>query len=131
MDLKNAILSTGNRLTSEELDAGGLNAGPALRNLQTILSNYKTESPYLNFLAFFLSIFIDDLYYNLSGDFPYDEASKQKRDGIFRDIGQLLVKLSDLLNSEDGVKLYAIYISLVEKYTDGLGSLNNAGTSDQ
>jgi hypothetical protein len=125
--LKNDILSAGNRLNSD-----GINAGPELRKLQEVLSRYTTNNPEIQFLAFFVAVFIDDLYFNLSGDFPYESKSYALRNNIFVSIGTLLTQLAESLGHytlKEGQILYNIYVDLVACYYKGLNDLDASITT--
>jgi hypothetical protein len=119
--LKEEILNTGNELVKK-----GSEAGPLLRKLQSKLHKLETADSHMNFLGFFLFSLIDDLYFNLSGDFPYDEESDRIIDSIFKSIGQLLVKLEHTLRSDNPKDCYEIYVEMVKVYLKGLTEVEDA-----
>ena len=104
MDLKDEILNT-----ARELSEKGSFAGPSLRKLQNILYRIETSDAHIRFLSFFLFSLIDDLYFNLSGDFPYEEKSNQIIDNIFKEIGNSLLEL----NKEEKVTLIVVTHSAI------------------
>lgn len=118
---KNKILKVGKRLAED-----GSEAGPILREFHSGLSKIKTEDSHIKFLVFFLFSFIDDLYFNLSGDFPSNEKTDDIRNTIFKNIGGLLVKLSNTLGQNKFENCYYIYIDMVLCYLDGLNQIATA-----
>ena len=120
--------------TAKELVTNGADAGPALRNLQRSLKKYidtsETEEPNLTFLCFFLILIIDDLFYNLSGDFPYTEEYHEIINNIFITIGGALVELTPKLNITDFDNCYSIYVKIVQIYLNGLSDLQRLYKTD-
>ncbi len=114
------ILQTGNALFER-----GSDAGPSLRELQAQLYQLSITNRHINFLCFFISVFIEDLYFNLSGDFPYNEKLDGVIDRIFKEIGQVLVKLAAVLNSNNFTDSYEVYVDLVGVYLNGLAQIEN------
>lgn len=120
LSLQTDIQQTGNKLASE-----GSDAGPVLRRLQSLLPKRNTNQPQLNFLSFFLFNFIDDIYFNLSGDFPYTEQSKQIIDEFYRLIGNHLIKLGQEFDQLEYKPLFNIYTEMVGSYYDTLNQLES------
>lgn len=114
------ILNTGNALCEK-----GSDAGPSLRVLQSQLSQLRPADRHINFLCFFISSFIEDLYFNLSGDFPYNEKIDGLIDIIFKEIGQLLLKLATGLKSNNFMRPSEVYVDMVQVYLDGLSQIEN------
>ncbi len=118
---KSEILEVGKRLANK-----GSDAGPALRKLQNRLFEMRVSDKYMNFLIFFLFNFIEDVYFNLSGDFPSDEKCAEIIDDIFRAIGRLLDKLGSKLGLNNPENYYPIYVEMVQCYLDGLTEIDAA-----
>lgn len=119
LTIKEEILATGSKLVDK-----GSEAGPRLRELQGNLSNLKDTDLQTKFLSYFLFLFIDDLYYNLSGDFPYHEKTNQIINDIFKGIGNHLIELSKSIDS-DFTKSYNAYMNMVDGYLNGLNQIES------
>ena len=89
--IKELLGETGKKLRDE-----GLEASPQLRTTQGFLKAYESsDDSHIKFLAFFLFNFIEDFYYNLTGDFPYKESTYKVRADIYRKLGKELKNLAD------------------------------------
>jgi len=106
----------------QELRTDGLNAGYGLRKLQSalllVLKNRCDEK--LDFFCFFVSNFVDDIYYNLSGDFFYQEISYEIIGTIFKELGTCLGEASEHIKQRRHDHLNLIYEKMVKSYLDGL-----------
>ena len=107
----------------KSLSADGSESGPKLRKLQSELNSMDRFDPILDFVRFFISSFIDDVFYNLSGDFPYRRETHEIVGEIFRGIGNALISLSESI-SRDGLDRSIAYESMVNLYLDGLDRIN-------
>ena len=108
------MLETGNELIQK-----GSDAGPLLRELQGEVNKLKVAERNMRFMCFFISSFVEDLYFNLSGDFPYDVELNGIIDELFRKVGHLLIKLA---NAEPMVA-YDVYLDMVHVYLNGLSQI--------
>jgi len=86
----------GKQLADNPKDAG------ILRSIQKQCKNLQYEDPGtdIRFLAFFLSQFIDDFFYNLTGDIPYSDELLVIRNRCVQMIGQKLQALGDDLQGK-------------------------------
>lgn len=99
-----------------------------VRDLQAqlaITANQLSISPSLRCFIFFLDLIIDDIFYNLSGDAPYEnDALFETRDTVFAQVGKTFVEVGEHLG-----ELEAPWLSLCELvsvYLEELHGLNNA-----
>lgn len=100
----------------------GSNAGPVLRRLQSELNAVQPSNPKSDFLCYFLSTFIDDVFYNLSGDFPYNKKNHEIINDIFKEIGKTLSLLAEFI-TDDKLDCSPAYESMVNSYLDGLDEI--------
>lgn len=115
--LKKVLESAGNALVNN-----GSNAVNKLRELQTKLQGQNTMDPEVNFICFFLCSVTDDVFFNVTGDFPYDPKYHEVVIEIFRDIGNSLLSMAEL--KPDAIENYAGCITLVNDYLNGLKKIN-------
>lgn len=104
-----------------------INAKP-LRDLQRFFNqfvNLPLEADVL-YLMFFLSNYIDDVFYNMLGD-AYDENLVEARKDLFEKIGKLLKKLSNHFKERNFRECYQIYVKLVNAYMEKINFLNRKG----
>ena len=107
------------RKVGEALKDNGSISGPVLRGLQSELNTGQRSNPKLDFLCYFLSTFIDDVFYNLSGDFPYNKKHHEIISDIFKGIGKALFLLAEFI-TDDKLDCSPAYESMVISYLDGL-----------
>jgi hypothetical protein len=93
-----------------------------LRRLQEKLVNFTRSDAKSDFACFFLSSFIDDVFYNLAGDFPYTEELHEIILKIFHGICKDLAFLSKNLSNSDN-SYFLAYEKLVQTYLDGLDEI--------
>lgn len=106
-------------LAGKELEQNGSNAGPVLRSLQSQLHSAQRLNQQTDFLCYFVSNFIDDVFYNLTGDFPYYKESHDIIGNMFKGFGNALSLLGDSLKN-DAPACNLPYESLIKIYLDGL-----------
>jgi hypothetical protein len=111
--------------TAVQLIKKGMDASPSLRTFQNKLNQLQTSDPNINFLCFFLYTFVDDIYFNLTGDVPYKEASSKIINSIFKSIGKSLQKIGEKFNKDAQNNFYEIYVDMVQHYRDGLTKLSH------
>ena len=111
------------RTTADKLMKRGMDAGPTLRTFQNNLNQFHTSNSNLNFLSFFLCNFIDDIYFNLTGDVPYKEESSKLINSIFKSIGKSLHEIVEEFNTNAQYNFFKIYVDMVKHYRDGLKKL--------
>lgn len=107
----------GNALTDN-----GSNSGPLLRKLQSEINTGQRSDLKSDFACFFLSTFIDDVFYNLSGDFPYRQETYENIGKIFEEIGNALTSLAESME-DDTLDCSLAYENMVKSYLDGLDSI--------
>jgi len=107
------------REAGKALENDGSDSGPFLRRLQSELNSQQRLNPKLDFVRFFLSIFIDDVFYNLSGDFPYHRETHEIISDIFKGIGKALSLLAKSI-SDDTLDQSQAFENMVKSYLDGL-----------
>src|SRR5438874_2132650 len=91
-------------------------------------SDKLPSNPHLKFLIFFICNLIEDIYYNIIGDFPYDKRYggevREIRVVLFNRIGAVLVKISEHLKSREYTSCYESYVELTEFYLSSIDQLN-------
>lgn len=112
--------------TGQKLIEQGANASPELRKFQEEIEVLQSQSSDANirFLSFFLFNLIEDFYYNLTGDFPYQKDNYNIRDNIYENIGQGLKELAGNLESRDFALWYKSYVKIVDAYLNGIEDLS-------
>lgn len=124
------LVAIGNELS--QLRSGDRLDVSLLKRLRAVeLEPYlsKKWQPKDRFLAFFLIIFLDDVFYNMVGDFPYDdETYGEKADEIrvyfFTDVARYLSAIGQALYSSDSDAINEILVSLVTSYLDKIDEIN-------
>lgn len=112
--------------TGNELISSG-NIKP-LRKIERFLWNWKDNGKYdinIRFLTFFLSVYIDKIFYNLTGDVPYVEGiTKEVQVSFYNTLGRILYDMGTYLQEGKYSELYACYIRLGIAYIDAVNALN-------
>lgn len=77
------------------------------------------------FQIFFLEIFLEKVFYNLTGNVPYIEGvTKEIQIRFYGTIGNILYELSQALRTKDHENLYAINIKFGLAYLEAKNQLN-------
>jgi hypothetical protein len=80
------------------------------------------------FILFFLSLLIDDMRYNLLGDFPFSNAAPKEGDTarreLFQRLGQTLIVLSVELARAHGESCVGACSEITGKYLETIKELN-------
>lgn len=80
------------------------------------------------FVAFFLINFLDDVFYNLVGDFPYDKPLGKEADSIrrefFRGLGTELCAIGEALVRDYFPTIYEHLTRLVVLYLHNIDAIN-------
>ena len=97
-----------------------------LSHLQEILEDLlldckETEA---EFFIFFLSIFLDDFFYNFAGDIPYSEQLDNERGKLLRQIALYLLPMADSLEAGNYIECYKICVNLSQSYLGAIKHLN-------
>lgn len=78
----------------------------------------------IKFFVFFMSNFIDDVFYNLTGDIPYYPGLDRERGELFRGIASRLMEMAEALEAANYARCHEICVSLVKVYLDTIEHLN-------
>ena len=78
----------------------------------------------IKFFVFFLSNFLDDIFYNLTGDVPYSRQLDRERGEFFRGIASRLMEMAEELEAANYARCHEICVSLVKVYLDTIEHLN-------
>lgn len=101
-----------------------------LRNLQKQLEGYEksNEIKEIRFLAFALGLLIDDIFYNLTGDFPFDKKwglEAYKRRMLFlSEMGQSFEEMADKIIEDNFYNCVDKYKDIIIGYLDTIDDLN-------
>ncbi|MCL4477404.1 MAG: hypothetical protein M1508_14480 [Nitrospirae bacterium] len=117
-------------ITSDELKAS-LTDDPEHPNFMSLrkLRHYcfrrllESEDSYERFLSFLICSFVDEIFFNLLGDTPYDKDLHSARISLLEDIAKTFMHMGRKK------ELYAVFESfpeLVSKYVDIINSLNRS-----
>lgn len=101
----------------------------ALRRLRYFCSRQflEAEDKYERFLCFFLSCFIDDVFFNLGGDTPYDKELHNERIYLFKKITETLQSIEKKEKDEEWLlKVLESISDLVDVYSDKINFLNKS-----
>ena len=113
--------------TGQKLIEHGADASPELRKFQGEIEAFQynqSSAANIRFLSFFLFSLIEDFYYNLTGDFPYQKSNYNIRDNIYKNIGQGLKEFAENLESDDLALWYKSCVKIVDTYLNGIAELN-------
>ena len=100
-----------------------------IRTLQYQLNlPYNANAPSLRCLVFFLDLIIDDFFYNLSGDGPYNDLIIEIRANVYRQFGKTLQELGGLLAEGDTPLSRNVFCELITVYTAELNRLDDTIT---
>gem|GEM_PF-4968571 len=104
------------------LGSDGAHAAPKLRKLQSSLNKllFSIEDKNLLLLSFFLDSFIDNLFFNLSGDVPYSEVIHSIISNIFKSLGKPLENIANGLNKVNFNVCTDAFGEMVNIYLEGL-----------
>jgi hypothetical protein len=107
---------------------GGLpevRSGP-LRRLHEEAERYLrlAKTPRARFELFFLSVFLQDVFYNLLGDVPYEAQSHRYQEQFFLDLANDLRKLSSTISDESGSSFEA-WERMVSSYCETVSRIND------
>ena len=106
------------------------NAG-VLRSIEEKCKALEYEAPNqdIRFLAFFLSAFIDDFFYNLAGDIPYSKDLTVLQNRVLAIIGQKFQDLTHALEAEQSGAYYAFCKELAVNYLDLVAEARDMNTT--
>jgi len=115
-----ALEKYGDRLRTDPKDARPLRE--LQRELNPIL--YTASNKDASFLAYFLSVFVDDFFYNLAGDVPYSEEIQHN---LVTQIGAQLTNLANIVAGKiEGSRFDAIE-DLVSVYLEAISQIRTEG----
>ncbi len=75
------------------------------------------------FLSFFLETFIQDVFFNLTGDMRYSVVAETEKQQVFRNVIDRISRLADVLEAPSEKKIAACG-ELVNVYLQGLRSMD-------
>lgn len=78
----------------------------------------------VKFFVFFLSNYLDDVFYNLTGDVPYSKDLDRERGEFFRKIAPRLLEMTEALEVKKYMRCHEICVDLVKVYLDTIEHLN-------
>ncbi len=108
-------------------------ASKDLRRFQDELKNIPEEKmneldDSQRFFIYFFDIFIDDLFYNLSGDHPYQKnleiTLRETWRDILKNVGGSILKIADKLDLDDYSSYHKAYASMVSFYLNKINFLD-------
>lgn len=128
------FISTWMKQAADEMavsaESGALSLAPLKRFQRKIEKSLDLD---LNkedqFLVFFLSSLIQDLFYNFSGDVPYSRAVEDEKQKVFRG---LLINLKDFAQKleEGSTQRMEACSELVHTYLTGIDAVNATLTKE-
>ena len=119
MNLSETIESAG-----ASLKESGSDAVPVMRKLQEYLHEITVGDKRLSFLVYVLATIIDDIGFNLTGDFPYDPKNDVEINDYFKGFGCQLVDFGRMLKNNIGSsKIYSVLVEIVYEYMNILKKL--------
>lgn len=120
------IKKAGNALTSDPLGEGTKSLHALRRELE--LADLALSDDTVRFVLFFLSVFIDDVRYNLLGDYPFSDLATRESDTprreLFHALGESLRLVSDGLAQANYDTCIFGCAKATVKYLDTLKELN-------
>lgn len=79
--------------------------------------------------SFLLITFLDDLFYNMAGDFPqekpYGESVDEIRREFFKVVGSSLSGLAQAMDKGDVFAIFKQFIYLIATYLDSIDTIND------
>lgn len=110
----------GRRLAESPAETGGLRSLQiGLRALLCTVTDSQSR-----FSWFFLCVFIDDIFYNLSGDIPYVAKADEVRSSFLQAYGGKLVELSAALDDRNHGRCCEVYAAMVGLYLNAVSEMN-------
>jgi hypothetical protein len=98
-----------------------------LRRLQEQAERYLrvAKSPRARFWLFLLSVFLQDVFYNLSGDVPYAAESHACQQRFFVELARDLREFSSTIADEDAVQPLNVWQRIVSSYCETVTRIND------
>ncbi len=120
-----AILVQKLRETANSLQ-GDVTMSRPLRELHFVLSElqYKQAATWQRLLIYTLVAFIEDFFFNLTGDIPFKKETRETHDSVMLAIGNGLDKLSRDVETSDATGAYANLEQMICHYLDSMDELN-------
>lgn len=101
--------------------------GKPLREVERFLWGWKNDNTdeHVRFLVFFLNMFIDKYFSNLTGDVPFiKNVTPPIQIAFCKKSGEALVRLAQHINENDIANSYQCYVRLGSAYIDAVDDLN-------
>ncbi|MFP5262390.1 MAG: hypothetical protein ACLGJB_10845 [Blastocatellia bacterium] len=129
-DMK-SLMATWVRQASQEMSADTASRLIPLRPLKrlqrrlenSVSSSIDKEDLYL---VFFLSAFIQDIFYNLAGEVPYSEKVEQEKQKIYSELIQILSQLANALEKGNFEEEKLACADMVYTYLSGVKFIDSA-----
>jgi hypothetical protein len=117
---------------SSSVETGAVSLAPLKRFQRKIERTLDLDLDKDNqFVVFFLSTLIQDLFYNFSGDFPYSGPVEEEKQKVFRELVTDFRRFAEALELEgSGEKLQACS-ELVNTYLTGVSAVNAILTKEE
>lgn len=127
-DLANSIISVAKRLTEGKSE--GIKPLRSLKDAVLLQHIGNKSSPESRCYAFILMTFLDDVFYNLAGDFPQEEPYAKQvaviRQNFFDGIGDKLFRLAKAIDDSDPVQILRQVGDMMTTYLDSIDAINEA-----
>ncbi|MGD0707408.1 MAG: hypothetical protein ABSA51_03030 [Anaerolineaceae bacterium] len=115
------IRDTGSKLNNDPAETRALRVIQGKANRLQYLDNH----PQRRFCWFFLNVFLEDVFYNLSGDIPYVSNVDNARIEFLKALGSNLMKFSESLNDQNFHGCFATFEEMVGSYLDTINGINS------
>ena len=98
-----------------------------LRRLHEQAERYLRVADAANtqFLLFFLSSFLQDIFYNLSGDVPYEAESRRYQQKFFVDLAKNLADFSSAIADRDSARSLDVCEQMISSYLQTVTRIND------
>lgn len=102
--------------------------GKPLRHAGIMLSDlqYDVKDKSLRFISFFLSNFVEDLFYNLSGDIPFNEFVLSAQHSLFSKTGEFLCDIAKIVENRHEDDVQATLENMIFEYIETIIKLNHS-----
>jgi len=103
-----------------------------LRDLQRSIWNWKesvssTKESSICYLMFFLEVFIDRVFYNLSGDVPYVKGiTEEIQNDFYKTIGRILQDIGNNLKDGNNDQINVCFAEMAKTYYNTVELLNKS-----
>lgn len=85
---------------------------------------FESKNEKEQFICFYISRFIEDVFYNLSGDTPYDEGLQKVRLSFYANLTKTMEHLADSIKCNDDSAMLANLSALISEFIGKINLLN-------